>query len=139
MREARTNDELVAALELRHRVFFGEAGARFAVREEVDGEVINVVAFDPDGRLVGTCRLLISCAVARLAWLAVEPELRGRGAGTAILTEAERAARQTGAVRILLHARLAALSLYQRAGYVPLGETFVVDGIEHLTMEKALA
>jgi predicted GNAT family N-acyltransferase len=139
VREARTHDEVVAALGLRHRVFFGEEGVRFAVREEIDGEVIHVVAFDPEGRLVGTCRLLVASGLARLAWLAVEPALRGRGAGAAILIEAERAARKAGARRVRLHARLAALSLYERAGYLALGETFVVESIEHQTMEKGLA
>ena len=139
MREARTREEIAAAVELRRRVFREEGGLRAPERSGIDGRVIHVVALAGGGRLVGTCRLLVSVGLARLAWFAVEPELRGRGAGTAILTEAERAARGAGAARVRLHARLPALSLYERAGYSVRGETFVVDGMEHLTMEKALA
>lgn len=139
MREARTREEVAAALGLRHRVFREEQGVRDPERSGMAGRVIHVVAFEDAGALVGTCRLLVDAGLARLAWFAVEPERRGRGAGTAILSGAERAARGAGAGRMRLHARLAALSLYERAGYAPRGETFAMEGIEHLTMEKDLA
>ena len=135
MREARTREEVAAAVELRRRVF----RVRAPERGRIDGRIIHVVALGGGGRLVGTCRLLVTFGLARLAWFAVEPALRGRGAGTAILSGAERAARGAGAERMRLHARLPALSLYERAGYSRRGETFVVDGMEHLTMEKLLA
>jgi len=38
-----------------------------------------------------------------------------------------------------LHAQAAAESLYARAGYVPYGERFIEEGIEHVAMEKPLA
>ena len=139
MREARTRDEALAAQSLRRRVFAGEQGVELAERDRFEGRVIQVVAFSPDERLVGTCRLLVTSGVARLSWLAVEEELRGEGAGATILAEAERLAREAGAARVRLHARLAALTLYERAGYLPRGEVFVMEGIDHLTMEKELA
>ena len=139
VREARTREEILAAMALRQRVFCEEQGVRPPEQSGIDGRVIHVVAFEAPGRLVGTCRLVVSHRLARLGWLAVEAEVRGRGAGAAILRQAERAARGAGAYRVRLHARMAALSLYERGGYVPRGETFVVEGIEHLTMEKAIA
>jgi predicted GNAT family N-acyltransferase len=139
VREARTREEVEAAMGLRQRVFRGEGALRLPQRGGIGGSIIHVVAFRAEGGLVGTCRLLISSRLARLAWLAVEPEQRGRGTGAAIVDAAERAARGAGARRMRLHARLAALSLYRRAGYEPRGETFEMEGIEHLTMEKDLA
>ena len=138
MREARTPQEVDAALELRHRVFVGEQGVTPAAdRDGRDGEALHLVALR-DGALVGTCRVIVEEGVGRLGRLAVEPHLRGKGLGGAVLVEAERIARAAGAERMRLHAQLSARSLYERAGYEPAGEVFLEEGIEHLTMEKAL-
>jgi len=139
VREARTPDEVEAALRLRHRVFVHEQGvAPAADRDGRDGEALHVVATRM-GNLVGTCRVIVDGDVGRLGRMAVEPELRGRGAGAALLEEAERMARAAGATHVRLHAQLAARSLYQRAGYETAGEVFLEEGIEHVTMEKPLA
>jgi predicted GNAT family N-acyltransferase len=59
--------------------------------------------------------------------------------GARLLEEAERAAVAVGAGRVQLHAQMAALSLYSRGGYEQVGEPFLEQGIEHVTMELALA
>ena len=139
MREARTPDEVEAALRLRHRVFVHEQGvAPAADRDGRDGQALHVVAM-AGGDLVGTCRVIVDTDVGRLGRMAVEPELRGRGAGAALLEIAERLAGAAGATRMRLHAQLAARSLYARAGYATTGEPFLEEGIEHVTMEKLLA
>jgi predicted GNAT family N-acyltransferase len=97
-----------------------------------------VVAVE-DGRVIGTCRLVFQGDVARLGRMAVEQELRGRGLGAELLREAEFAALAAGSRRISLHAQLRARSLYERDGYHQLGEEFVEEGIDHVTMEKRIA
>jgi len=139
VRQAGTPEEVEAALRLRHRVFVHEQGVAVAAdRDGRDGEALHVVAMRA-GELVGTCRVIVDEAVGRLGRMAVEPELRGLGAGAAILDEAERVARTEGATTMRLHAQLAARSLYERAGYETAGEVFLEEGIEHVTMEKPLA
>jgi ElaA protein len=139
VREARTHHEIEAALRLRRRVFCVEQGVDPAADQDgLDDEALHVLALD-GARVVGTCRLLVSDRVARLGRLAVEPDLRGHGAGTALLAEAERIARAAGADTVRLHAQLAALGLYRRAGYEPEGDVFLEEGIEHQTMYRALA
>jgi predicted GNAT family N-acyltransferase len=71
--------------------------------------------------------------------MAVEPSRRGHGLGAELLAVAERAALEAGAERVRLHAQLAARSLYARGGYEESGETFVEEGIDHVTMERPLA
>jgi predicted GNAT family N-acyltransferase len=138
VREARTGQELAAALALRERVFHGEQGVSIeADRDGRDDEATHVVALD-EGRVVGTCRLVFRGRVARLGRLAVEPSLRRRGAGAAILREAARVARACGAESIQLHAQTYALPLYLSEGYVEVGERFLEEGIEHVAMEKEL-
>jgi predicted GNAT family N-acyltransferase len=128
-----------AALELRREVFCHEQGVPLeADRDGRDGEALHLVAVN-DERVVGTCRLVFDGAVARLGRLAVERPRRGQGIGTEVLDAAERAARRAGARRVRLHAQTAALRLYARAGYVERGQRFHEEGIEHVTMEKALA
>ena len=139
VRLALSPDDVEQALRLRERVFSGEQGVSVeADRDGRDGEAVHVVAVER-GRVVGTCRLLLRGAVARLGRMAVEPRLRGRGIGGAVLREAERAARDAGAGRIDLHAQLHARSLYARAGYEQRGRPFVEEGIEHVRMEKPVA
>jgi predicted GNAT family N-acyltransferase len=138
VREARTDDELAAALALRERVFCGEQGVSIeADRDGRDPEATHIVAV-ADGQVIGTCRLLFRSGVARLGRLAVEPGRRGDGVGAAILREADRVARLAGAEAISLHAQTHAKELYLRDGYIERGATFVEEGIEHVSMEKPL-
>lgn len=139
VRPAAGQAEIDAALALRERVFVGEQGVTVAAdRDGRDPEALHIVAIDGAG-LVGTCRLVFDGDVARLGRMAVERGLRGRGIGASILETAEREARERGSSRVRLHAQVAARSLYERAGYEPRGQTFLEEGIEHLTMERPLA
>jgi predicted GNAT family N-acyltransferase len=139
VRPARDAAEVEQALALRERVFAGEQGVDPAAdRDGLDGEALQFVAVE-DGRVLGTCRVLIREGVARLGRMAVEPRVRGRGIGTRLLDEAEGGALAAGATIVRLHAQSAAVSLYARGGYAEVGEPFVEEGIDHVTMERALA
>jgi predicted GNAT family N-acyltransferase len=138
VRTARDEDELAAALALRHAVFVLEQGV--PVEEEQDGrdgEALQLVALDGP-RLIGTCRVLEHAGAAKLGRMAVAAEQRGRGVASLLLDEAEARARARGASRMVLDAQIGAQSFYERAGYVARGERFLDAGIEHVRMEKAL-
>ncbi len=138
VRAARSDAEIESALELRERVFCGEQGVDLAAeRDGRDAEALHLVALD-GGRLMGTCRLLSDGTVTRLGRMAVEPDARRGGIGLAILATAEHCARRAGATRMRLHAQAGVVELYARAGYVPYGEPFVEEGIDHVGMEKTL-
>ena len=138
VREARTQSEVAAALELRERVFCEEQGVSFeADQDGRDAEATHIVAVD-DGVVIGTCRLLFRGQVARLGRLAVQRERRGESVAEQILREADRIAAEAGSESIALHAQTYARALYERAGYREHGPTFVEEGIEHVAMEKRL-
>lgn len=139
VRRARDATEIQAALDLRERVFCSEQGVAFAAdRDGRDAEALHIVAVD-EGRVMGTCRLLVDDGSARLGRLAVERDARGRGIGAAVLAEAHAQARASGAASVRLHAQEAARGLYESAGYTPVGEPFVEEGIAHVAMERPLA
>jgi predicted GNAT family N-acyltransferase len=138
IRRARGEDEMAAALELRHEVFCVEQGV--PQREEVDGrdpEGIHLVAVAND-ELVGTCRLLMVGSTAQFSRLAVRASARRQGIATALLRAADRETIAHGGRRLVLHAQTYAQELYERAGYRPRGRPFTEAKIEHIAMEKQL-
>ena len=139
VREARDESEREALLALRHDVFVQEQGVPLELEiDEHDETAVQIVAFEGD-RLVGTCRVLPDGRQAKFGRLVVEREARGGGIGAALLAEAERRARAMGCDRMVLDAQTSAMGLYERAGYTARGDVFLDAGIEHMTMEKALA
>jgi predicted GNAT family N-acyltransferase len=139
IRRSRDAAELDAALALREAVFAGEQGVPLAAdRDGRDDEALHLVAVGDDGAVLATCRVLLDGGSARLGRLCVARAARRRGLASAVLAEAEREARTAGAARMVLHAQTSALVLYEQAGYLPRGERFMEEGIEHLMMVKPL-
>jgi predicted GNAT family N-acyltransferase len=142
VREARGDAERDAALALRHDVFVDEQGVPPELEiDEHDETALHLVALH-DGRIVGTCRLVMGTppiSRAKFGRLVVARAARGSGIGRALLDEAERRARALGANEMVLTAQTSAMGLYERAGYSARGDVFLDAGIEHMTMEKALA
>ena len=112
-------------MDLRHEVFCVEQGVTVeADRDGLDPQAEQLVA-EADGRIVGTCRLLIEGRLARLGRMVVSRQARGRGVGGLILAEADRVAAACGATLIQLHAQVPARGVYDRAGYRPTSGVFV--------------
>ncbi|MBV8954336.1 MAG: GNAT family N-acetyltransferase [Solirubrobacterales bacterium] len=138
IRRARGEDEMSAALALRHEVFCVEQGV--PEREELDGrdpEGIHLVAI-AEGELVGTCRLVMVGSTAQFSRLAVRADARRQGVATSLLREADRETLEHGGQRLVLHAQTYARKLYERAGYRARGRAFTEAHIEHIAMEKQL-
>ena len=139
VREAHDDEERRAAFALRHEVFVEEQGVPLELElDEHDATALHLVAID-DGRVVGTCRLVDGGDRAKFGRLVVARDARGRGIGSALLAESERRARELGRARMTLTAQTSAMGLYEQAGYTARGDVFLDAGIEHMTMEKALA
>jgi ElaA protein len=138
VRPPRDAAEWQAALALRHDVFCTEQGVSEA--DEVDGrdgEALQVVAVR-DGRVIGTCRMLVENGVGKLGRMAVERDARRGGIGVRLLQAAEAAAADAGARRVILAAQVDAQRFYSAHGYHTVGGHFLDAGIEHVRMERAL-
>ena len=139
VRPALDQNEVNAALDVRHEVFCDEQGvSRADERDGRDADAMHLVAVE-DGIVIATCRLLIEGTTVKLGRMAVARSRRGLGLARALLSEADARARALGAERIVLAAQLGAQTLYERAGYEPDGEVFLDAGIEHVMMAKALS
>jgi mycothiol synthase len=91
-----------------------------------DGEGILFVERKADGMIVGTVgaseKRLRRKRIGMVVWMAVHPEHRGRGLGTALLAAALHAIALRGLTEAILYtnpALLTALRLYDRGGFVP--------------------
>jgi len=132
--------EVDAAMELRKRVFCDEQGVSLdSERDGRDGrDALHLVA-EADGRIVGTCRMIVAGRTATLSRMAIERAERGTGIGRRLLRAAHLHARGQSARRVVLHAQMHALGFYEAEGYAPRGPIFMEEGIEHVAMEKRLS
>ena len=132
-------DEIDAALAVRREVFIDEQGV--SEDEEFDGRddaALHLIAIEPDGRILATCRLLAAGPTIKLGRVAVVRSARRRGLALDLLRAADPHARTLGGERIVLAAQTYALRLYERAGYAVTSDVFLDAGIEHVWMEKRL-
>jgi predicted GNAT family N-acyltransferase len=99
--------------------------------DAVDAECIHAVAYDAQGRAVGTGRLLPDGHIGRMA---VRKEGRGAGVGGAILVALMQEARKRGDKVVMLNAQTSAEPFYAKYGFSRDGAEFMEAGIPHLPM-----
>jgi predicted GNAT family N-acyltransferase len=125
-----------AARAVREDVFIREQKVpRELEWDEWDERCVHALALEPDGRPVGTARLLPD---GRLGRMAVLSAWRGRGAGTALALALIRRAAEQGCAMVILHAQLQAAPFYRRLGFTERGATFEEAGIPHVEMTLEL-
>lgn len=109
-----------------------------ALGERADGHTVGAFAH---GRLIATGSIVPEGAGSfRVRGMATAPEARARGAGSAVLAALVEHARAHDARRVWCNARTPALSLYERAGFVPVSDEFELPHIgPHYRMELTLA
>jgi predicted GNAT family N-acyltransferase len=136
-----TVEDRERAHALRRDVFIVEQGVPAALeRDAADAAADHVLALDAAGRAVATGRLVrVDADSGKVGRMAVARELRGKGAGRAVLAELERIAAERGMTTVILHAQLSARGFYDRLGYAAEGPLFEEAGIEHVCMRKKLA
>jgi predicted GNAT family N-acyltransferase len=121
---------------VREQVFVREQGVPLDMEyDAADPISLHMLARGPAGEAIGTGRLLSDGHVGRLAVL---PEWRGKGVGTALLSHVIEAARKRDMSRLALNVQTSAIGFYRRFGFVSDGTEFVEAGIRHVPMVKTL-
>lgn len=108
--------------------------------DEWDPQSVHALAVTSAGEITGTARLLPvdGEGCAKIGRMAVLPEWRGRGAGTALLRALLAEARRHGTRRITLHAQMSAAGFYRNHGFIAQGAQFMEAGIRHVGMTLSL-
>ena len=121
---------------LRFAIFVGEQNVPPGIElDDLDASCVHAVAYDVDGKAIGTGRLLPDGHIGRMA---VVVEWRRRGVGAEILEALINEARKRGHAQVLVSAQLRAAEFYRAHGFVAEGKVFEEAGILHQIMSKVL-
>ena len=126
------------AADIRIAVFVDEQGFQEEF-DDADKTCIHLVAFDGDTAL-GTCRYhpYDDKGCYLIGRIAVSRTHRGRGIGGMLVTEAERQIKALGGTRTHIGAQVRAMPFYASLGYIPVGDRYMDEHVEHQGMEKDL-
>ena len=121
---------------LRFAIFVGEQNVPAGIElDDLDASCIHAVAYDVDGKAIGTGRLLPDGHIGRMA---VVKEWRRRGIGAEILEALTGEARKRGHAEVVLSAQLQAMEFYRSFGFAAEGKVYEDAGILHQQMRKTL-
>jgi N-acetylglutamate synthase-like GNAT family acetyltransferase len=109
-------------------------------KDELEDSSYHFMAVEEDGSVRGVCRMHLNTAEeAQIRYMAVASNQQGKGVGAALLSEAEKVAKEKGAATMVLQARENALNFYLRNGYEQVRKTHLMYGeIQHYLMQKSL-
>jgi len=121
---------------LRFAIFVGEQNVPSGIElDDLDASCVHAVAFDVDGKAIGTGRLLPDGVIGRMA---VNKEWRRRGIGAEILKALIGEARKRGQTEAVISAQLQAAEFYREQGFVAEGKVYEEAGILHQKMRLKL-
>ncbi|MFC3414687.1 GNAT family N-acetyltransferase [Algoriphagus hitonicola] len=131
--------ELYDLLRLRSEVFVVEQNCVFLDQDDKDQKCHHVLLY-ADNQLAGYCRLVpagISYKEVAIGRVVSAPDFRGKGMGRKVMELGiDYCQKLYGPCNIRLGAQTYALNFYKSLGFVPEGETYDEDGIEHIEMVK---
>lgn len=141
-----TVDDIDALVYLEIRSFNTDKLSRRRFRYLLTRANATIIVVEQEGRVRGYVLLLFSrgTSMARLYSIAVDPDLKGQGIGSALVKAAEEAAIEHDCASIRLEIRkdnTASLELFRRHDYKPFKEIldYYEDHMDALRFEKNLA
>ncbi|WP_448700075.1 GNAT family N-acetyltransferase [Mucilaginibacter sp. AW1-3] len=126
--------DLEKVFAIRREVFVGEQNCPPELEWENEDVSTHFLA-TVDGKPAGASRWRKTDKGYKLERFAVLKPYRGKGTGQA-LVQAVLDDLPVDASYVYMHAQIDAVTLYQRFGFVKVGEQFEEAGIQHFTMEK---
>ncbi|MBU6306647.1 MAG: GNAT family N-acetyltransferase [Bacteroidetes bacterium] len=132
-----TPDELYALLRLRAEVFVVEQTCAFQDLDNKDQPSYHLLGYLQD-ELVAYTRLVppgISYTAASIGRVVTSPAHRKKGFGKLLMQESIKVCDQLfGKNTIMIGAQCYLIEFYSSLGFVPSGEVYLEDGIEHIEM-----
>jgi predicted GNAT family N-acyltransferase len=125
-------------MPIRHEVFIKEQEVPVELEwDEFDQEALHAIV-KKDQEVIGTARLLIDNANARIGRMAIQKEYREQGIGQKLLSILIQTAKEKGAQECILHAQTHAIAFYAKADFESNGPIFDEAGIPHVEMRLTL-
>jgi len=121
---------------IRFAIFVGEQNVPPGIElDDLDAKCLHAIAYDPDGKAIGTGRLLPDGHIGRMA---VVKDWRRQGVGAEILEALVAEAARRGHAEVVLSAQLQAAEFYRSHGFVAEGKVYQEAGILHQAMRRVL-
>ena len=125
-------------MPIRHEVFIKEQEVPEELEwDEFDQDALHAIV-KKDQEVIGTARLIIDKANARIGRMAIQREYREQGIGQKLLSILIQTAKEKGAQESILHAQVHAIAFYAKADFEPNGPIFDEAGIPHVEMRLIL-
>jgi predicted GNAT family N-acyltransferase len=125
-------------IPIRHEVFIKEQEVPVELEwDEFDQEALHAIV-KKDQEVIGTARLIIDNANARIGRMAIQKKYREQGIGQKLLSTLIQTAKEKGAQECILHAQTHAIAFYAKADFEPNGPIFDEAGIPHVEMRLIL-
>ena len=105
--------------------------------DSLDSAAIHLLALTGNAA-VGCARMVDQGDRVRIGRVAVLPDARRRGIGSALVSRAVDYASSEGYECAVLHAQVVSLQFYKALGFAIEGDRYLEAGIPHITMSKAL-
>ena len=117
---------------IRTQVFIDEQHVPVELEwDEHDADCIHLLAYDNEGKAVGTARMMADGHIGRMAVL---KSCRGRGVGSALLNRLIDIARTQQLEKVFLYAQTTAVGFYERHHFHVTSDEFMDAGIPHREM-----
>lgn len=124
------------AKNIRTTVFVEEQG--FCEEfDDIDNISAHLVLYC-NNQPAAVCRFYCESNQYFIGRLATLKQYRGNGFGAMLVAEAERLIKETGGESVMLHSQCRAMAFYEKAGYVPFGESDFDEDCPHQWMKKTL-
>jgi len=139
IRPARTEEEIAAHFSIRKNVFVQEQAIfRDSDEDEFDKQAIPLIC-RVDGHVAGTVRVY---PVSGSTWvggrLAVLKEFRAFGIGSLLVKAAVETVKEQGCTEFLAHIQPQNVRLFKKLGWLPTGNTEIVNDLMHHEMRANL-
>ena len=125
-------------MPIRHEVFIKEQEVPVELEwDEFDQDALHAIV-KKDQEVIGTARLIIDNAKARIGRMAIQKKYRQQGIGQKLLSILIQTAKEKGAQECILHAQTHAIAFYAKSDFEPNGPIFDEAGIPHVEMRLTL-
>lgn len=137
-------EDLTECFKIRKEVFVEEQGIPEELEfDELDKVALHCLIFSTDNeqkegneKPVATGRLLLlENGTFKIGRIAVRKEERGKHYGDMLVKMLISKAFECGATKVILSAQVRAVKFYETIGFKTVGEKYIEDGIEHISME----